>query len=54
MRRNYTEEELRLQRESSNKYWESYKAERENKRLEARRRIAAAIILAEMQESNAR
>jgi hypothetical protein len=53
MRRNYTEEELNLQAASSRKYWEQYKAEREAKRLDARRRIAAAIILAEMaQESN--
>jgi hypothetical protein len=53
MRRNYTEEELNLQASSSKKYWEKYKAEREAKRLDARRRIAAAIILAEMaQEPN--
>ena len=53
MRRNYTEEELNLQAVSSRKYWEQYNAEREAKRLDARLRIAAAIILAEMaQESN--
>ena len=53
MRRNYTEEELNLQASSNRKYWEQYKAEREAKRLEARRKIAAAILLAEMaQESN--
>ena len=48
MIRNYTEAELELQRTSSRKYWEAYKAEREAKRLDARRRIAAAILVAEM------
>ena len=52
MRRNYTEEELNLQASSSRKYWEQYKSEREAKRLEARRKIAAAILIAEMNQEN--
>jgi hypothetical protein len=52
MRRNYTEEELNLQASSSRKYWEQYKSEREAKRLEARRRIAAAILIAEMNQKS--
>ena len=53
MIRNYTEEELYLQTTSSRKYWQKYKAERESRRLEMRRKIAAAILVEEMrQESN--
>ena len=51
MIRNYTEAELELQRTSSRKYWEAYKAEREAKRLADRRKIAAAILAYEILQS---
>ena len=51
MRRNYTPEELDLQASSSKKYWDKYKAERESRRLEMRRTIAAAILVEEMRRA---
>jgi hypothetical protein len=48
MIRNYTEEELYLQATSSRKFWKQYKEERESRRLEMRRQIAAAIQVEEM------
>jgi hypothetical protein len=47
MIRNYTEEELHLQFNTSRKDWNKYKAERESHRLEIRRRVAVAILVEE-------
>jgi hypothetical protein len=52
MIRNYTEEELYLQATSSRKYWKHYKQERESRRLEMRRQIAAAILVEEMRRAS--
>jgi hypothetical protein len=52
MIRNYTEEELYLQATSSRKFWKQYKEERESRRLEMRRQIAAAILVEEMRREN--
>jgi hypothetical protein len=52
MIRNYTEEELYLQTVSSRKFWNQYKAERESRRLEMRRKIAAAILVEEIRRAN--
>ena len=52
MIRNYTEEELYLQATSSRKFWKQYKTERESRRLEMRRKIAAAILVEEMRRAN--
>ena len=55
MKRNYTPEELDFQASTTKKKWNEYIATREERRLEARRKIAAAILVAEMlQESNGR
>jgi hypothetical protein len=51
MIRNYTEEELYLQTTSSRKFWKQYKEEREPRRLEMRRKIAAAILVEEMRRA---
>ena len=51
MIRNYTEEELNLRASSSKKYWNHYKSERESRRLEMRRKIAAAILVEEMRRA---
>jgi hypothetical protein len=51
MIRNYTQAELDLQASSSRKYWDKYKAERESRRLDARRLIAAAILVEEMRRA---
>ena len=51
MIRNYTPEELDLKASSSRKYWDHYKAERESRRLEMRRKIAAAILVEEMRRA---
>jgi hypothetical protein len=52
MIRNYTEEELYLRTTSSRKFWKQYKEERESRRLEMRRKIAAAILVEEMRRAN--
>ena len=52
MIRNYTEEEIYLQMTSSRKFWNQYKAQRELRRLEMRRKIAAAILVEEMRRAN--
>jgi hypothetical protein len=52
MIRNHTEEELYLKATSSRKYLQQYKAERESRRLESRRQIAAAILVEEMRRAN--
>lgn len=47
MIRNYTEEEIHLQLNSNRKDWNKYKAERESRRLDMRRRVAVAILIEE-------
>jgi len=52
MIRNYTEEELYLRATFSRKFRKQYKAERESRRLEMRRQIAAAILVEEMRRAS--